>query len=477
MSVAKKVATNTLFLILGKIVTIFVQIIIISLLARYLGVSGYGKYAFVFAYLSFFQVLCNAGLDSILVREISREKSLAAKLIGLGVIIRFFISVAAFLLAVLIITLLGYPQDITKAIYILSLILLFSSLRTPELIFQVYLKSQYPALINLLTKFLTLGLISLAIHQKGNLIFIIWMILAANLASNSAVIIYSRRFVVPKFSFNLNLFKRVIKESWPVALTAIAITVYFKIDTIMLSFMKGDEAVGYYSAPYGIMATLIFIPAAYVTSIFPVISEYFKSSVDSLTKVFKRSFKYLFTLALPIVVGGVILSGDIIIFVFGDKFYSSINVFRILIFAMGIIFISNLVTNVIIATNRQKINLWLVLANVALNISLNLILIPRWSYIGASIATVFTEGLGCSLALFLNLKYFKLRFFSKRYLNILKPFLAAAVMAVVIFCLHAAHFLVIIPIAGLVYIGALFIFRWFDKVDLSLFKEILKTAR
>ena len=132
MSVTKKIATNTIFLIAGKVFGLLLQIIIVAFLARYLGVSGYGKYAFAFAYLSFFLTLCNLGINTILVREISRDKSLAPEMIGHGVIIRIILSIISFVLAFLIITVLNYPQDTTQAVYVLSLVLLFSAFQTPE---------------------------------------------------------------------------------------------------------------------------------------------------------------------------------------------------------------------------------------------------------------------------------------------------------------------------------------------------------
>ncbi len=93
MSTVKKIAINTIFLIAGKIIGILLQMLIVAYIARYLGSAGYGKYAFAFAFLSFFQVLASLGFNSILVREISRDKSLAPSLIGHGIVIRFFLSI------------------------------------------------------------------------------------------------------------------------------------------------------------------------------------------------------------------------------------------------------------------------------------------------------------------------------------------------------------------------------------------------
>jgi len=474
MSTVKKIATNTLFLIAGKIIGILLQMVIVALIARYLGTAGYGKYAFAFAFLSFFQVLSSLGFNSILVREISRDKSIASSLIGHGIVIRFFLSIVSFSLAIAIISLLKIPQDTTSAVYILSLILLFSAFQTPEIIFQVYLELKYSVLINLGNKLLTLGLVIFAVSKEKNLNFFIWIAVATNLLLVLGVLIFSRKFVRLKFSFKSKTLKWIVKESWPMALSAIFITVYFKIDIIMLSLMKGDDAVGYYSAAYAIMGNLIFISGAYATSIFPIISSYFKSSPDSLAKIFKRSFKYLSTLALPIVLGGFILAKEIILLIFGEEYLPSVRAFQILIFAVGIIFISQLVSSYITAINKQIINMWLTLINVFLNIFLNFLLIPLWSFIGASIATVATEGTGCLLAFLYTIKYLKIPALSKSNLQSIRLLISAGIMVGVLYLLSSVHVIPRIFIGGISYVAGLFLFRWFDQTDMEMFKQVIK---
>jgi len=474
MNTVKKIAENTVFLIAGKTTGILLQILITAYIARFLGSTGYGKYAFAFAFLSLFQVLASLGFNSILVREISRDKSSAPKLIGHGIVIRFILSIISFSLAIAVISLLNVPQDTTQAVSILSLILLLSAFQTPEIIFHVYLELKYSVLINLVNKLLTLGLVIFAVSKGKNLIFFIWIAVATNVLLVLGVLSFSRRFVKIKFSFDSTTLKWIIRESWPMALSAIFITVYFKIDTIMLSLMKGDEAVGYYNAAYAILSNLIFIPGAYATSIFPVISGYFKSSPDSLAKIFKRSFKYLSTLALPIVLGGTMLAKEIILLIYGDAYLPSVQAFQILIFAVGIIFISQLVSSNITAINKQKMNMWLTMINVFLNIFLNFLLIPVLSFIGASIATVATEGTGAFLAFLYTIKYLKIPLLSKSYLQCTRLLLSAGILVGVLFLTPSVHVIPRILLGGTGYIAGLFVFRWFDGMDREMFKQVIK---
>ena len=121
--------------------------------------------------------------------------------------------------------------------------------------------------------------------------------------------------------------------------------------------------------------------------------------------------------------------------------------------------------------------MWLAFINVILNITLNLILIPRWSFLGASIATVTTEGLGCIFAFLYNIRYFKIPLFSKGYFNFIKLLLASGVMVLVIYLIPSTHIIITILLGGIGYTVALLLFRWFDHTDINLFKQALEPKR
>ena len=474
MTVGKRIAENTIYLIFGRICAGLFYLITMALLARFLGVAYYGKYTFAIAYLAFFNMLSVFGIDTVLIREISRDNLSASRLLGCGMIIKGFFSALSLLLAVVIVFLLKLPHDTSKVICILSLSIAFNVFQTPKVIFEVYLKSQYIVLIDFINKLITLSLVYIATLYDFSLIGVVYIILLSQFMGLIVLTMVSRKFIDPVFVWDLKTIKYLLKESWPIALMAVFIVIYFRVDTIMLSFIKGDEAVGYYNGAYIIMTSLLLLPDAYVRSVFPVMSDFFKTKPHHIAKTFSRSFKYLGTVALPIVCVGAILSEDIILFIFGNSFHHSVRAFQILIFAAGIIFISNLVSMTLTAMNKQKVNMWLALVNVISNIILNLMLIPRWSYIGASIATVITEGLGCLIAFFVNIRNLKIPLFSLSYLRCIRLFIAVGATVFVIKLLHGMHLLIIIPLAAFIYVVSLFLVQWFDTEDKEMFKQIVK---
>ena len=162
----------------------------------------------------------------------------------------------------------------------------------------------------------------------------------------------------------------------------------------MLSIMVGYIAVGIYNAAYRLVLVLVFIPSILVTAIFPLMSQHFESSKNLLKLEYEKSVKYLFIVSTFIFVYGLIFADKIILIMYGEGYSTSIAALQALIFVVPIIFLTYLFGNILGAVNKQRVVTIVACANALLNVGLNLILIPKFSYIGASIATVATEGLG-----------------------------------------------------------------------------------
>jgi O-antigen/teichoic acid export membrane protein len=474
LRLAKKISENTVFLILGRICVGALQLLVTALLARYLGVSEYGRYVFALTYVTFFTVLCIFGVDTVLTREMARNSFSASHLLGCGMLIKTFFSSASLIIALIIAFSLNLPGETQKILYLISLSLLFNIFLTPKVVFEAYLKAKYLVAVEFMGKIITLGLVYFGILSRCGLVALVIIILFSDALGLVMLSWLSRRFVKPIFTFDLKMIAWLVKESTPVAVMGIFIITYLRLNTILLAFIKGDAAVGYFNGAYNIVMSLALLPDAYARSVFPVMSDFFKLQPDNLYKIFTRSFKYLASLAILVISLGMLLADDIVTFILGKAFYNSIDAFRILIFAGGISFISNLVSTTLTAINRQKTNMRLAFMAVVINVVLNLMLIPRYSYIGAGIATVATEGMGCLFALMVNMQYFKIRLLSSSHLRYLRLLAAAALMVLLVKNLPKINFLVTAVLAIAVYFILLLFFRWFDKEDRKIVRQILE---
>jgi O-antigen/teichoic acid export membrane protein len=238
----------------------------------------------------------------------------------------------------------------------------------------------------------------------------------------------------------------------------------------MLSFMKGDAVVGWYAAASNLTYGLKPIPHLFMSALFPLMSYYFISSKDLLKKSYEKSFKYLFYLGLPISVGTLLLSEKIILFLYGPEFSNSIIALQILSWDILLIFLYACAAFLLISIDKQNIMALVAGSTALINVILNLLLIPQYSYIGAAIATITAEGFLLISYLYLNVKYIHGIPFHK---IIFKPMIACGVMGLFLLQITEINLFVQIFLSIIIYCFILFLLKGFTSEDISMFKRII----
>ena len=206
-------------------------------------------------------------------------------------------------------------------------------------------------------------------------------------------------------------------------------------------------------------------------SMFPVMSKHFKSAKNLLKLEYERMFKYLFIIALMILVFGFIFADKIILIIYGSAFIPSISALQILICVIPIIFITYLSGNLLGSINKQRFVAIVTAASAVLNVILNLFLIPKFSYFGASVATVLTE----LCVLILMFRYIS-RFFHRISIidNILKPLISAFVLATIISIINPFNWFLALLVGLIIYIPLLYMLKIIGKEDFKLLEELIR---
>ena len=469
MSTVQRVAKNTGIIIVGDVIFRLISLFVIIYLARYLGTVGFGKYSFVFAYLTFFGVITDLGLRDILVREMSRDPSSAPKLFGNAYIIRLLLTIFAVAFSVIVITSISYPEDTTTYIYIAAFTLLFISFSDfYGTIFQTNLRMEYAIFAKLVFKVLSAGLIFWIIFSHGTLMQVIIALVFSEMVKTLINYLFSRKFVRPRFEIDFALWKYFFKEALPLALTSVIWVIYYRIDVVMLSMMMGDAEVGLYSAAYKLSEPFSFIPYALLVPLFPVMSASFKTSEERLIKSYRLSFKYLLIIMLPIAMGVSILSDKFIFLIYGAEFSGSAAALKILIWGLVLSSGSATFGNLFVSTGKQKLGTYITALSAFGNIALNFILIPLMSYVGASIASVITAFLAFTMGFYFisrNLRVLPLHKIS------IKPILGSLIMGAFVF-FSDMNIVLLIFCAAAIYLISLLLLKTFTEEDVDVIEKM-----
>lgn len=407
MAIARTIAYNVVLNSFLKVFsTVALSLFSIRLITGYLGQDGFGQYSTVLAFFALFSAIADLGLSSVTAREISREGADESTILSKVLSLRLFSSFVVFLLSPLLIVFFGYSSELKIGIFIAAGAILFSTLSLMmNGVFQKRLAMDKVALIEFIGKLLQVSVVVLVVKMNLGFLAVAGTLLVSLSFNALTVLFFSRRYVRFSPSIDVSYWRGFLRESLPMGATAIITFAYFKMDTIILSILQSSAHVGIYNVAYKIMENLIFFPAMLAGLILPLLSRFIFTDRRQFEEIADKTFKVFFIIIVPIVVGTFFLAPDIIRFVSGGDFDESIRVLRIIIFALGCIFFGHFFTMLLVVGNAQKKLMQMLLFAAAFNISLNMILITRYSYIGAAYASVATELLVVLLTGFLARKH------------------------------------------------------------------------
>lgn len=401
-SLSQKIAANTLAQVLGKVASTFLGVLITILLTRNLGPAGFGTLTFILVFVTMFGTVADWGLTLITVREASKNPNLEKEIIGNVLMIRLVLATLAAAVAVVVIHLLPYDQSTRTLTSIASLYLIALSLRTSfQIIFNVKLAMQNWAWSEFSANALTIVLLVWLFSRGAGLTEAVLAYLAGVFFSAGVAAVLAYRMLPLKLSLLSEHTRALVLESLPMGAILVVFTIYNRIDTVILSFYSGQEAVGLYGAAYRILEVLILGAAYFANSILPLLSNYAREDREKLRRMFKKSYVVLLFLGVGAAIGTYLFAPLAIAIIAGPKFAGSIVALQILSLVLVVAYFNHLNGYTLIALGKQWYSLAIALVALVVNVGLNLVFIPIYSYRAAAFITFLTEGLIVVLSLIL----------------------------------------------------------------------------
>lgn len=448
----------------------------IGLLTRYLGVNDFGKYAFIVAFAAIFKVMSGMGVPSIVVREMARDKGNARKIYASAFLLHIFLSLITILVITVSINLISSSEVVKIAAPLCAVAVsfeLFSKLFSA--IFQAYEKMEYDAYQTILAQ--SIYVISiLCVVKLGYGLIGVFIALILTFASECILGFYvvSRKFMRLKLRGNCDLWKYLIKEAYPIGIKNILRKLNYRIDTLVLAAMKSSVEVGLFHGVYKIIQSLMFFAEGATKAIFPLFSRYSATSKTSLQQGYEKSFKFLILIGLPFGIFFSYFSKPVITLILGKAFVDATPVLQIFGWVLALMFLSNLMQKMLIVGNKQTYSMVATIVSLCINLALDIILIPKMSYIGASLATLLSE-----IAMFGLTFYFVFKYVS--YIHIskvtLKPILASITTCAVLFYIYQINIYLAVSCGVLVYAVTLFLIKTFTQEEISVLKQLLSKRK
>jgi polysaccharide transporter, PST family len=400
----QKIVTNTFWLMADNILRMGIGLVVGVWVARYLGPSQFGLLSYAISIAGMFNVIAKAGLDEIIIRDLVGENIANAEILGTGFALKLASGSFAFLLSICAILLIP-SKDLSTPwlVSIIGLGMIFQSLDTIDLWFQSQVQSKKTVYAKNVAYLIATAIKVLLVTQRAPLIaFAIVTFAEVALTSiNLAVAYRLAGYSFKVWQVNLPLARQFLQQSWPNILTGLSITIYMRIDQIMLGNTTGNATVGNYAVGVRLAEVWYFIPIAIVSSIAPQI---FRSKQESQQLYDDRIQKALNLLVITMYAIGFSMtcfSDQIITLLYGSSYTSSSTILSIYVWS-NVFVALGLIRNTWVTTEGLfRFGSVTTFIGASLNILLNLVLIPRYAGAGAALATVISYGVSDYLILLL----------------------------------------------------------------------------
>ncbi len=474
MSSHRRILKNFVVVLFGDVFGRALGMATAIILARYLGPEDYGKYSLVVSLAYIFTIISDFGLNDLIIRDVAQDYTLAPKYIAASFITKPLLSFFSMISLILMVYLMGYPKEIILCTAVFSFHIIFNTLTNSiSSAFKGFQRMEYASIVTIVNGIVGLVFVAFLAYWNGTLIEIIFSkVLTLFIGFIVAYLILIKNFGRLDFTIDFPFLKKTLVDAFPFLTIGIIATLFFKIDIIMLSKLKGDMAVGWFSAAANdLFFGLFIIPQAVSSVTYPLFARQYSESIDQLRRSCNFTIKILTIIGVPISAGTFILAPQIINLVFGPEYENSVIVLRIISVGISFGFIRDPFGYGLAAVGKVKILMWLNVFSLIVNVVLNSFMIPLYGHIGAAITSVFCIlfGLGQGYY-FLNRDIKNLRLFH----NYLKPVIAASVMSGVVYLLGEYNIFAVIFVGAVVYTLAIFMLKTFNSSELLVLKKLMK---
>lgn len=387
---SRRYFANTSWLLFERISRMVIILLVGIYIARYLGPSNYGLLSYAQSFVVLFSAIAILGLDNIVIRDLVRNEKERDELLGVTFILKVAGSILLLGILAVVVRFTTNDNFTNLLIFIIALATIFQSFNTIDFYFRSKVLSRYTVYAQ------TASLISSAIikilliyFKMGLIYFAAVMVVESVILAVGLIAMYiKQKLNIFNWKIKFDLAKRLLKDSWPLILSGVAISIYMRIDQVMIKQMINLGAVGNYAVAVRLSEVWYFIPMAITSSVFPAIVNAKKVSEKLYYGRLQKLYDLMTWLAVGIALPITFLANDIIRLLFGIQYQDAAGVLRIYIWAGIFVFLGVVSSQYLIAENYTKISFLRTFVGMIVNVILNIILIPKYGINGAAIATL-----------------------------------------------------------------------------------------
>ena len=374
-----KVVKNAGWIIGGKVANKLLAFVVGIFAARYLGPSNYGLINYAAAYAAFFASLCTLGINSVIVKNFVDHPDQQGETIGTTLLLRAISSLLSALAIIGIVSVVDRGERLTIVVVALySIGLIFQVFDTLNYWFQARLQSKYSAIAELVS-YAAMSVYKIILLALGKSVE--WFAVASALdyivLAVFLLIAYFKNGGT-RFRYSLEKAKELLQSSGSFIIAGLMVSIYACTDKLMLKQMLGADAVGHYSLASTVSVSWAFILSAIIDSLYPEIVQSFQKDRLRYERKNRQLYAIVFYVSLFVSAMICLVAKPFILILYGENYLPAVGPLRIVVWYTAFSYLGVARNAWMVCENRQKYLKYLYVSAAALNVVLNLALIPSW---------------------------------------------------------------------------------------------------
>jgi len=384
---------NTSWVLGERILRIFVALFIGVWVARYLGPENFGILSYAQSFVAIFSAFSSLGLNNVLVRELVKTPENRNVFLGTSFGLQTVGSTILMLCLIVSIYLNDNEALTNQIIIILGLLTFLKSFGVITSYFQSVVKSRFVVIPSIISLGIS-SILKVVLILKGfPLIYFVYVLVFDIVFITSGQIFnyFKNGYSVLKWKFSWGKAKYLLRDSWPLILSSIMISIYMKIDQVMIKELMDNDSVGQYAAAVKLSQAWYFVPSVICASLFPAIVNAKMKSAQLYKTRLQKLYNLMVLLAFSLVIPTMLFSEWLVDLTYGPEYQLTAKVLSVHVLAGVFVFLGVSNSKWLLNENLQKYGTLCLSLGMITNVVLNFVLIPEIGIIGAAYATLISQ--------------------------------------------------------------------------------------
>lgn len=410
MNSRSSIAKNATCLFVSRVIGSLTTLVLVAIIARNLSTEDFGRYTFALSVGAILAVAADFGLLFLIPREVARKNRNFELYFIAGGVIKVVFSIVVFV-ALFVSLRFFYARTMVYAIYAsFTMLVLRGFIDFCAAFFNAYERMHYSAMLFLISSFgiFSAGVAAILAGVESAFGVLLTQACVMLFFAGLSFLLTYKILQPKKFEVSWWICVKVLRKAAPFGLFTIGGIVYFQIDNVLLYVFRGIEEVGFYQGAMRLVVALEMIPLVLSGAIYPTISRILEESKNGAMAIAQKIIYVVLIIGMPIGITIMMLARPIVLLVFGSNYTAIVPALMIIAWLVPVRFCGHVLGTVLSASGNQKFRTWASWLAIGVNVTMNLMLLPKYGYVGAAVASVFTSVFLVSFYyVLLYLRYYK----------------------------------------------------------------------